>query len=184
VSNDVFLVGGNDPSPARPLGPDGTYSYEYYGAETLAGCSYGIPVLWLFCFDAGGLITYDASNLCDSRRTVASAVIETDRAGQLLVARRPRLRRWPGASAYWGEFAELVRDSRFRYLKLDLWELDMMSEDGITDQFTRALRWFDTGSSSDLAGLDSLAYFDRTHPDASTLAHGFRCSREVPWQDS
>jgi hypothetical protein len=109
VSNDVFLAGGNDPSPARPLGPDWTYSYEYYGADTLAGCSYGIPLLWLFCFDSGSLITYDASDLGDSQWTVASAVIETDRAGQLFMARQPRLRRWPGASAYSGEFAELIR---------------------------------------------------------------------------
>jgi hypothetical protein len=180
MSNDVFLAGGNDPGPARRLGPDWTYSYDY-GTEALAGCSYRIPVLWLFCFDAGSLITYDASDLCGSPWTVPSAVIETDRAGRLLVEREPQLDRWPGAGAYWGELAELIRDSGFRYLKLDLCELDSMSEEGITDQLTRALRWFDTDSGRDLAGFDALACFDRADPDASTLARGFRCGREVPW---
>jgi hypothetical protein len=184
MSNDVFLVGGNDSDPAQRLAPDWDYSYEYYGAETLAGCSYGIPVLWLFCFDTGSLITYDASDLCGSPWMVPSAVIETDRAGRLLVERQPRLRRWPGASAYCSEFAQLVRDCGFRYLKLDLCELDMMSEEGITDQLTRTLRWFDTDNEWDLAGFDSLAYFDHTHPAAPTLARGFRCGREVPWQDA
>lgn len=172
MSNDVYLVGGNEPGPARPL-PDGTYTYDFYGTETLAGCTAGIPVLWVFCFDAGSFLIYDASDLSSSPWTVASAVIETNRARQLLAARQPLLQRWPGASAYFDEFAEQIRDCGFRYLKLDLLELDMMVEQGIADPFRRTLRWFDSGSSSDRVALDSLVYFDHTDSDAATLARGW-----------
>lgn len=55
---------------------------------------------------------------------------------QLLVAREPRAKRWTGAHAFWEEFIELVASCGFPYLKMDLFELDMMHTGGITEPVT------------------------------------------------
>ena len=184
MANSVYLVGGNDPDPARPLGGDRGYSYTPFSVETLAGANYAIPVLWLFCFDTGSLVSYDASDLNEGRPwTVASTLIQSDRAVQLLVAREPRLKRWTGAHAFWDEFTELVAGCGFPYLKMDLFELDMMHTGGITEPVTRALHWFDTDSPADLAGYDALAYYDATDSDAGIMTRGYQCGRPVPWDN-
>lgn len=182
MANSAYLVGGDDPEPARPLDGDGGYSYTQFGVETLAGANYAIPVLWLFCFETGSLVSYDASDLNNGRPwTVASTVIQTDRAVRLLATREPRVVRWAGAHAFWDEFTELVSGCGFRHLKMDLFELDMMHTEGMTEPLTRALRWFDTNSQADVAGYDAITYYDATNSDAGTMARGYRCGRRVPW---
>jgi hypothetical protein len=66
---------------------------------------------------------------------------------------------------------------------MDLLELDTMDSVGISERLTRALRWFDTDSPEDLAGFDTLAYFDATDSDAGNLARGYRWGRPVPWDN-
>lgn len=184
MANSAYLVGGDDPEPARPLDSDGGYSYTQFGVETLAGANYTIPVLWLFCFETADLVSYDASDLNNGRSwTVASTVIQTDRAVQLLATREPLVARWTGVEAFWDEFTDVVSGSGFRYLKMDLLELDMMHTEGITEPLTRALRWFDTDSPADLAGYDAITYYDATDSDAGIMARGYRCGRPVPWDD-
>jgi hypothetical protein len=67
MTNSAYLVGVDDPEPARPLDSDGGYSYTQFDVETLASANYAIPVLWLFCFETGSLVSYDASDLNNGR---------------------------------------------------------------------------------------------------------------------
>ncbi len=97
-----------------------------------------------------------------------TAVIETGRAIRLLTERRPRLDRWPGAGGFWDEFAELLRGCGFRYLKLDLADMDPWVSD-LTGHLTRALRWFDSHDDTDFAGFAEVTYFDSSDEDAGCM---------------
>lgn len=210
VSNDVFLVGGTEPDAPGPLCMGSEYTYDYYGQDTIAGSSYSIPLLWLFCFDLMSLTEFDCSTATGEPGTVVSAVIPIGRGRELLHGRSPLMATWPGLERYYPEFVDLIESCHFKYLKMDLFELNEMMDD-LDERLRVGLAWLERGprarddgdapsaparrrgrqfrrdrareGDAGLEALHEIAYFQPDDSHASTMAHGFKCNREVPWQD-
>jgi hypothetical protein len=152
MSNQACLFAEDTPAPYDPFSEE---TDQAANTLQIAGAADQVPAFWLFCFGKGNIVEVESEE--GKIPALVSAMSEV----RNRLATRDELARdlFPSHATAWEEFRQVVESADRKYLKVDAYEIWVLSEDEreFGRQLKKALNWFDSAKKADLNALLSLA---------------------------
>jgi hypothetical protein len=167
MSNQACLFAEDTPAPYDPLAEE-----SEPGANTVqvAGAAYQLPPFWLACFDKGDIAVVESEE-----GDIPQLVSELDRVRSRLAEREAAVKElFPAHVAAWDKFRRAVEAAGRKFLKVDAYEIWMLSEDDgeFGRQLKKALNWFESRKQADLDALLALAGIEAYDSTTKTFSAG------------